>query len=238
MALAPGVRARLWGHHLRRPSRAGNCSTGRSARYAHFAWGSQAALAADSASGWDANCRYLAIGPHLPPNRRARADPDSRRCQSVYPLAQRFRCGSGRPPGGKSYWRFAHCCPRRSPARMVPGVGTGPTRFHRARTPARARVGQKRQAAEPGENCLLLSYMARRQRRLIRPMGVRRQNRSRLAVWMVLVADQDSGRGFLRRGADAGFPWRATDRRPYNATFLPLCLSICWKYCYCVGCHR
>jgi hypothetical protein len=190
---------------------------------------------ADSASGWGANCHRFAIGPRPHPNRRARADPDSLCCQSVYLLCQRSRCGSGCQPDGSSYWRFVHCCPRRSPARMALGVGTSPTHFHRARNPARVRAGQNCQAAAPGENCLLLSYMARRQRRSIRPMGVRRQNRSRLAVWMALVADQDSGRGFLRRGADVGLLWRATDRRPYNATFLPVCLSICWKCCYRAG---
>ncbi len=112
---------------------------------------------------------------------------------------------------------------------MALGAGMGPTHFHRARTPARAGAGQNCQTAEPGANCPLLSCM------VLRPMGVRWQNRSRLAVWMALVADQDSVRGFLRRGADVGLLGRATDRRPYNATFLPVCLSICWKCCYRAG---
>lgn len=214
MALAPGVHARLWGHHLRHPSRAGNYSTGRFARPARSAWRGQNGLAADSASGWGANCRRFATGLHRHPNRPV---PDCQRCQSAYPLAQRSRCGSRRQPDVSSCWSFAHWCPRRSPAH--------------------AEVGQNCQAAEPGENCPLLSCRARHRRRSLRPMGVRRQNRSHLAVWMALVADQDSGRGFLRWGADVGLLWRATDRRPYNATFLPLCLCICWKCCHRVRCH-
>lgn len=136
------------------------------------------------------------------------------------------------------YWGFAHCRPRHSSAQMAPGDGLrSPTRFHRARNPAGATVGQSCRAAEPDENFLAQRCMVSRRMGSLRLMGVHQQSRSRLAVGVALVADQDSGQSFLRRGADAGLLGIATDRRPYNATFLPLGLYVCWKCFRCARCH-
>ena len=205
MERAPGVHARLWDRRPRRPSRAVYCSIGRSVPHARLEQGRSGAPVMGSANGWCASCRCLAIGLRLPANRPVRAGPDCQSHRSVCPLARCSRCVwcCRLAAVDSCYWGFAHCHLRYSTARMALGAGEvlsgrASSSPRRALPPVGVRASQKCQAAEADENFPAQRYMVSRQRCSIRPMGVRWQDHSHLAVGVALVADQDSGRGFLR----------------------------------------